>query len=819
VLQDLRYALRQLTRRPGFVAVAVLTLALGIGANTAVFSAVYAALLARPPYPDSDQLHVLMPTLTQANGAVDSMRYWSYPEYEALRDAARDVTVAAYTPDALSYNLSTAGRPERARVELVSASYFGVLGVRPARGRTFAPDEDAAPGAGAVAVIGDGLWRSAFGADPGAVGRTVTLNGVRLTVVGVMPTGFAGLSGDADVWVPITMAPTLVFKNRLRQKLSFWHSVVARIPQAEAPLAAAELGAAARTLSSRIPFEDAFGSIRVGVASRPLAALGVDRSLGRALLILLGAVGCVLLIACVNLANLLLARGVRRSRELGLRVALGASRGRLVRQLLTESAFLGAVGGGAAVLVAWGVLALVRGLRPAALAPATLQGLDLSVPVLAFNFCLAILAALAFGAAPAIGASRRDPRELLGSAGADRRHGGPRAALVAAEVALAAVLLIGAGLLVRSLGHLRATPPGFRPDHVFTAWVNVPRQGYSGEEATSLFMETARRLQTRPGVERAAVANCLPAHVQAVAGGGGCDHVRMHVQGEAADRQGHEVWLDMVSAGYFAAMGIPIVEGRGVAETDRAGMPRVGIVTRAAANRYWPGRDPVGQRIQLSVWDPSEGWAEVVGVAGDVVGQSLRESARPGVYLAFPQFSYRSNYLVARSEGDPHAITGAARSVIGELDPALPLWDVRTMQERLSRVTARDRFSTVLLGAFGILALLLAAVGIYGVLGYSVAARTREMGLRMAVGAGRGDVVRLVVAEGLRFTLVGLAAGLVLAGALSRLLESQLYEVSPLDPAAFLAAALVLFGTATLACWVPARRATRIDPMAALRHE
>ncbi|MDP2481538.1 MAG: ABC transporter permease [Candidatus Palauibacterales bacterium] len=819
MLQDLRYAVRQLARRPGFVAVAVLTLALGIGANTAVFSAVYAALLARPPYPDSDQLQVLMPTLTQPSGTVDSMRYWSYPEYEALRDAAPDVTVAAYTPDALSFNLSAAGHPARARVELVSASYFGVLGVRAARGRTFAPGEDAAPDAGTVAVIGDGLWRSAFGRDPGVVGRTVTLNGVQLTVVGIMPAGFTGLSGEADVWVPITMAPTLVFRNRLRQQLSFWHSVVARVPRAEAPLAAAELAAAARTMSSRIPFTDAFGSVRVAVASRPLAAVGVDRSLGRALLILLGAVGCVLLIACVNLANLLLASGVRRSRELGLRVALGASRRRLARQLLTESAVLGALGGGAAVLVAWGGLLLARTLRPAALAPGTLQGLGLSIPVLAFNVSVAILAALAFGAAPAFAATRKDPRDLLGSAGADRRRSGPRAALVATEVALAAVLLIGAGLLVRSLGHLRATPPGFRPDHVFTAWVNVPRQGYSGQEATSLFMQTTRRLQARPGVERAAVANCLPAHVKAVAGGGGCDHVQMHIQGETADRQGREVWLDMVSAGYFAAMGIPIVEGRGVAERDREGAPRVAVVTQAAADRYWPGRDPVGQRIQLSVWDPSEGWAEVVGVVGDVVGQSLREAARPGVYLAFPQFSYRSNYLVARTEGDPHAIAGVARSVIGELDPELPLWDVRTMEERLNRVTARDRFSAVLLGAFGGLALLLAAIGIYGVLGYAVATRTREMGLRMAIGARRGDVVHLVVAEGLRFTLVGLGVGLVLAGALSRLLESQLYQVSPLDPAAFASAALILLVTATLACWVPARRATRIDPMEALRHE
>jgi predicted permease len=820
MIQDLRFALRQMARRPGFVVVAVLTLALGIGANTAVFSAVYAVLLARPPYPDSDQLQVVMPTLTQPSGTVDSMRYWSYPEYEAFRDAARDITVAAYTPDALTYNLSAAGHPERARVELVSASYFGVLGVPAAHGRTFAPDEDAAPGAGAVAVIGDGLWHTAFGGDPGALGRPVTLNGVRLTIVGIMPAGFSGLSGEADVWVPITMAPTLVFRNRLQQRLSFWHSVVARVPRAEAPLATAELASAARAVSERIPFTDAFGPVQVGLAARSLAVIGIDRSLGRMLLILLAAVGCVLLIACSNLANLFLARGVRRSRELGLRVALGASRARLLRLLLTESAVLGVLGGGAALLVAWGGLSLVRGLRPAALAaPGTLEGLGLSEPVLAFNFLVAVVAALAFGAAPAIAATRHDAPTMLGSAGLGRRAGGPRAVLVVAEVAVATVLLIGAGLLLRSLGQLRATPPGFRPDHVFTAWVNVPRQGYSGAEAASLFTEAVDRLQARPGVETAAVANCLPAHADAVAGGG-CDHVRMGIRGETtSDRQGHEVWLNMVSAGYFAAMGIPIVEGRSIEEGDREGTPRVAIVTRAAADRYWPGRDPVGQRIRLSVWDASEGWAEVVGVAGDVVGGSLREPARPGVYLAYPQFSYRSNYLVARSAGDPHALAASARSVVRDLDPGLPLWDVRTMDERLSRVTARDRFSTVLLGTFGILALLLAAVGLYGILAYSVAGRTREMGLRMAIGARRGDLVRLVLAEGLRFTLLGLGAGLLMAAALSRFLRGQLYEISPLDPAPFVAAALVLAATATLACWVPIRRATRIDPMEALRHE
>ncbi len=821
MLQDLRFALRQLVRRPGFTVIAVLTLALGIGANTAVFSAVYAVLLARLPYPEPDQLQRVIPTFTGPDGAVDSMPYWSYPEYEAFRSATHDVTAAAYTPRALSYNLSGQGPPRRAMLEIVSGSYFGLLGVQAAVGRTFTPDEDAVPDARPVAVIGNALWHTAFAGDTGIVGRTLTLNGVDLTVVGVAPPGFAGLSGEADVWAPTMMAPSLVFRNRLNQKLSFWMSVIARVPRASAPLARTEMASAARVMADRMPFQDAFGPVRVGLASRPLAASRTDPSLARTLLILLAAVACVLLIACVNVANLLMARGARRARELGLRVSLGAGRGRLVRQLLTESALLGLLGAGAALLVArWGLVA-VAALRPLALAgPGTLEHLRLSVPVLAFDVAVALVAILVFGTAPALAAVRTDPRTLLGRSVGHRRTG-PRGALVAGEVALALALLVGAGLLLRSFSQLRSTPLGFEPHHVLAAWVNVPRQTRTGDEATRLFTETARRIEGRPGVERVAVANCLPAHV-GTAGVGGCDHVGMKIEGDAsgAPKQGREVWMNMVSGSYFATMGIPVLEGRTLEPGDRADAPRVAVVTRAAADRYWPGRDPVGARIQLTVgWGPEDDWATVVGVVGNVVGGSVREAARPGVYLSYPQFSYQSNYLVVRGSGDASGIAAAIRSSLREVDRSLPLWDVRTMDERVAQATAGDRFGTALLGAFGLLALSLAAVGIYGVLAFSVAGRTREMGLRMAVGADRGDVVLLVLREGLRLTAIGLGTGLVLAAGFSRVLRSQLYEISPLDPAAFVAAVVLILAVAGLACWIPARRATRVDPMEALRYE
>lgn len=815
-MNDLRFALRQLTKHPGFTLVAVLTLALGIGANTTVFSAVYAAVLSRPPYPASDELRVVMRTMTPPNGVADTSLYWSYPTYAAFRAAAGDVAVAAYTPSALSYNLAGPDQPRQVHAELVSASYFGVLGVPAALGRTLAPDEDATPDTHPVALISDALWRTAFGGDSTLVGRTISLNAIQLTVVGVMPPGFTGLSGEADVWAPMMMAPTLVFSRRLRQQFSFWHSVIARVPASDEARAATEIAAAGPVVGEQIPFAEAFGPVEVGFVSLPLAKTLVDQPLSRALWILLAAVGCVLLIACVNVANLLLARGAHRSRELGVRVALGVSRGRLLRQLVTESVLLGALGGGVALILAWWGLAMVQALRPAALsAPGTLAQLHLSAPVLLFNFVVAMLAALAFGVVPALAAIRSDPRRMLSGFGRTTSRAGPRGMLVAAEVAVAVVLLTGAALLLRSFDRLHSVPLGFAPDHVLTAYVNVPRTAYSGDGAVTLFTEATRRLDRAPGVERAAVANCLPAK-------SGCDHVRMQIRDEvaAADQPGHQVWMNMVSSAYFATLGIPVIQGRALDEGDRVDAPRVAVVTQTAANQYWPGRDPVGAHIQLSVgWGPEDDWAEVVGVVGDVTGASLHEAPQPGVYLSYPQYSYLSNYLVVQAAGDPRGLVGTVRTALQGLDPTLPLWDVHTMNERVATVTARDRFTTVLLGLFGTIALMLAAVGIYGVMAFSVAARTREMGLRMAIGARAGDVLGLVLREGMRFSLIGLVVGLALAVVLSGLLRSQLYEISPLDSIAFVGAAAVLIAVAVLACYLPARRATKIDPMEALRYE
>ena len=806
--QDLRYAFVQLAKRPVFATVAILTLALGIGANTSMFSVVHHVLLAKLPYPAPDELQLMTQTFTSVEGSFQ-IQDWSYPEYEAFRNSLSTAAVAAYTPYTRAYNLATPDDAARAQAEIVSASYFDILGVPPARGRTFTPDEDTTPGTHAVAVISDGLWRSALGGDPAVVGSTIRLDGVGLEVTGVMPPGFKGLSGEADVWVPMMMAPTLVFSRRLEQRQAFWHSVVARVPDADVPRAAAELAAASRALTSE--FAATFGVADIELGTRALADASRDRPFGRALLILFAAVACVLLIACVNLANLLLARGVQRSRELGLRLALGASRSRLLRQLLTEAALLSAIGAVAAIGVAALALELLRSFDPGlGSAPGTPPRFGISLAVLVFNFCVAIGTALAFGAVPALAASRQDPRIMLNGGKSAPKHAGPRGALVVAEVALATVLLICAGLLLRSLDRLEGTPLGFEPGGVLTAWFNIPSRSYSPEEAVTLFTEAKRRIASQPSVEQAAIANCLPATPN-----GGCDRVEMRVQDEAGVSR--DVWMNIVSPDYFSTMRIPVLEGRTLDRGDDTRAPRVAVVTQAAADRYWPGRDPIGARIRLSAG--SDEWLEVVGVAGDTIGSNLREPAEPGVFLPYPQFSYWSNYLVVRSGTDAGATAALVRSVLLELDRSLPLWDVATMDERLSRITTRDRFSAVLLGAFGVLALLLAAVGIYGVLAFLVAERTREVGLRIAIGASQNEVSMLVLRQGLRFVLLGLAVGVVLSLAVTQVLESQLHGVSPLDPATFISAALILISISALACLQPAYRAARIDPMAALRHE
>jgi len=811
-LHDLRLALRSLRKSPGFTVAAVVTLALGIGANTTIFSAVHAVLLEAPPYPAPQELALATPVLQREGQPPDTLGYWSYPMFETFREAAAGVgEMAAFTPDPRRVNLAGDDTAEPVLVEMVSQAYFGILGVTPRLGRFFAPDEDATPNAHPVAVLSEGLWHRAFGADSSVVGGTIRLDAMPFTVVGIAPAGFRGLSDRADLWTPMMMAPAIWFARRLSGSMSFWHMVIVRIPADVDPRP--RLANAARAIEERIPLTQAFNATRLDLTSVSLQSALTDRRLGRVLLVLLGAVALVLVIACANVASLHLARARRRRRELGIRVALGVGRSRLTRQLFVESMVVACAGGAAGVLLsAWG-LEFLNAIRPQALATVGgSAGARLTTAVFVFACAATLGSAFLFGLLPAWWASRADPLSLIraDTGGAHRLRA--RGMLVAVEIALAVVLLAGAGLLVRTVAVLGSTPLGFDPAGVVVALVNPPSRAYPDGSGQRLFREAADRLATLPGVRHAGAGYCLPIV-------GGCDQVRMVIAGDAEPDRA--VWLTMVDDGFLPTLDIPVVAGRGIQRGDAAGAPPVALVTEAAARRYWPGANPVGERVRLGVgWPTDDGWAEVVGVVRDVrYGGNLREAATPGVYLPLAQFSYGANYLVADVAGDPAAALPGMRAMLRDLDPQLPLWNPAAMSRHVATATAAERFSMVLLTAFGVLALVLAAVGIYGVIAYAVAGRTREIGVRMALGARPAGVLRLVFRQGFGMVGVGLAAGVVGALLGTRVLRAQLYGVAPGDPATLLIVLAILSGVAAAAIALPARRAARVAPMEALRHE
>ncbi|MGH7529918.1 MAG: ABC transporter permease [Gemmatimonadales bacterium] len=820
ITQDLRYALRQLGARPGFTAIVVGTLAIGIGANTAIFSAIDAAVLRPPPFHAPDELRVIRPILQAESGEIDTLRFWSYPMFEAFRDAEPAVgTVAAYTPRAGAYNLETTGEPTRARVEFVSGTYFGVLGVPAQLGRTFMPADDQVPNARAVAVLSHEAWTRFFGADSGVIGQTIRLNTVSFEVMGVAEAGFEGVSGQADVWLPMMMAPTLTFPRRLAGALSFWHAVIARaviarVPRGSEAALPARLAARARAVAPQLPLAEGFGPVTLEFTGVPLATARVSPAVRTALHVLMGAVAFVLLIVCVNVANLLLTQAARRRRELSVRIALGAGRGAIARVILTESLVLGLVGGVLALVVATWMLGAVRAIAPA-MPPGVADpaSASLGAGVLVFNFVVAALAGVLVGVLPTVRVSRIGAQAVLKE---EDRHavgsGRARSALIAAEVALALVLLTGAGLMLRSLMHLHAVDPGFTPERLLTANVSLPRQAYQSADAVR-FLDAAReRLRAMPGVEAVTVAYCLPV-------AGGCDNVGMEIRGAMRDPDAPPppVAMNMVDGGYFRTMGIPLIRGRTFEQRDRGGAPRVAVLSHTAAEQYWPNGDALGARMRLTVgWDAD---AEVVGIVDDVRMGTLDAPPPPLVYLPYQQQIYNSNYLIARTTGPPLAFTDVMRGSVHEVDPALPLWDVQTMEERIGQSVADTRFTAVLLGAAAAIAMLVAALGVFGVMAFAIAGRTRELGVRMALGARHHDVMTLVLAQGMRAVAVGVVLGIGGAWLVTRVLASQLHGVTATDPAAFAGATAVMALAALAAAYLPARRATRIDPMVALRTE
>ncbi len=810
LLQDVRYAGRMLAKRPGFTAVAALTLALGVGANTAIFSVVEAVLLRPLPYRHAGRVVVVWEnnhTQPRRHNVISPANFLDWREQAKSFDE-----MAVFLDQPLS--LTGAGEPEEVPAQLVTPNLFALLGVNPELGRAFTP-EDAKPGKRAVVVvISHGLWQRRFGGAPDVIGRTVSLNGRPMSVVGVMPDGFkwfvkenSRASRPAELWLPMSLAP---YSDRTKSG-RFAQAVARLAPGVPLDKAQAEMDTIAGRLESQYPdYDKGWGITLVPLRDQ------LSGEIKPALLVLLGAVGFVLLIACVNVANLLLARAAGRHKEIAIRSAMGAGRRRIVRQLLTESVLLSLLGGALGLLLAlWSVRALVA-LSPENLIGAGEVGLDL--PVLAFTLAASLLTGILFGLAPALEASRVRLNESLkessrGNAGSSRGRR-LRDALIAAEVGLALVLLVGAGLMVRSFVRLQAVDPGFDARNLLTLRVALPSVRYPDDaKADAFFRQAVASLRTLPGVRSASAISELPFAALGTA-------TSFTIEGRPAPPPGEFFGTDVrvVDEEYFRTMRIPVLAGRTFTPQEVAEDRKVCVVNQAMARVYFPGENPVGKRITVVMSD-SPTPTEIIGVVGDARYAKLEGDLQPMVYWTPPQLPYSSRTLVLRAQGDPESLAAPARRAIQAIDKDLPVADVRTMEGWIAESMARTRFGTLLLAAFALLALTLAAVGIYGVMSHSVVQRQNEIGVRMALGARAGDVLWLVIRQGLARVLVGVGLGLLGALALTRVLSSLLYGVSATDPLTFLSLALLLTAVSWIACYIPARHAARVDPLIAMRYD
>jgi putative ABC transport system permease protein len=813
LVQDVRYSVRVLGKNYGFTFVAALTLALGIGANTAIFTVVNALLLRPLPYPEAERLAVIASTVRRERVEVRST---SYPDFVSWRDQ-NTVFEQIAARSSNSFNLLSGNEPERVSGELVSANYFSLLGVRASYGRTFSPEEDRTPDAQRVVLVGYGLWQRRFGGNPNLVGQTIQLSDGNYTVVGVMSEGFRGISDQAELWLPMMMVSSVREPNILQERRRRWHSVIARLkPGVSLQQAQAEMDTITRRLEQTYPDTNANRGALVTPLHEQL--FGNMRLM---LWILLGAVGCVLLVACANVANLLLQRAATRRKEMAVRLALGATPGRLMRQLLTESLLLALSGGVLGVVIAYWSADFLVALSPISF-PSFVK-LTLDARVLGFSLLISVLTGVLFGLAPALQAAKPMLNEVLKDSGRGSSGGLGRSrllgALVVAEIALALVLLVGAGLMIRSLQRLQAVNPGFNSERLLTMRFSLPPQKYPREQIGVFNQQLRERLRALPGVRAAALSSDLPLSGHTSAGS-------IELEGKTAAPADGEIrmYRHRVTPQFFSTLGIPLLKGRDFTPDDHAQAPGVVIISEALARRYWPGEDPIGKRLRET--GSENPWLSIVGVAADVKYRGLPQNpnADPDVYFPLLQFPLREGginnlSLAVRTEADPTSLTAAIRGELQKLDPNLPVYGITTMAQQVARRTTQSRFSAWLLGVFGALALVLSAVGIYSVMAYAVQQRTHEVGIRLALGARVGDVLRMVVWRGMCLALIGVALGLAAALALTRVMKNLLFNVSATDPATFAGVALLLVGVALVASYIPARHATKIDPLLALRHE
>ena len=804
-MKDLRYAIRSLLRTPGFAIVAVLTLAIGIGANTAMFTVANAVLWHPLPYPHPEQLVQIWETnplkhWTEAPASPANFADWQKQNTVFSGIAAY---IGAYNRGLAdrSVFLTGSGEPVQLKSCAVTGNLFDVLQVKPLLGRTFV-NEETFEGKGHVAVLSYGLWRSAFGSNPAIVGRTVALNALQYTVVGVMPPDFFFPSRQIQIWTAAGMDPKMLVQVRRPHFLN----VIGRLrPGVSVGQARAEMTMIAGRLEQQYPGTNT----KMGVGLGGFREWMVEDARPE-LILLLGAVGLVLLIVCLNVANLQLGRAANRMREIGIRKALGASRGRLIQQLLTESFVIAAMGGALGLLLAY---AAVQGL--VWIAPSNVPLLDqvqIDGRVLAFNLAACVIAALLFGFAPAFRASGSGELNDRGqTGGVDRRR--TRGLLVASEVAMAVMLVIGAGLLVKSLLKLQQVSPGFNAERVLAFNTLLPEARYPKDElALKAFQDIQRRLESNPQVLAAGATSTGALHGYTWTGDA-------TVEGHSGDDYERELRHKAVTPGYFRAMGTPVVAGRDLNEFDKTGVPPVTLVNEALRQKYFHGENPVGKRIRFGRPTDKDPWVTIVGVVADQKQDGLDAAVLPEAYAPLAQDTQNPLTFVLRTKGDPQALVAFARDQVHAIDKDLAVTDVTTLQDEVHGSVKEQRFRTGLLSGFAAVALLLAAIGIYGVLAYLVTQRSREIGIRMALGAQRGRVLEMVLRQGMQPVLFGALAGVAGAVAVTRFIRGLLFGVEAVDPGTYALTVGALIAVAMCACYIPARRATQVDPMVALREE